>query len=149
MIYINTLELSMLAQLLLYTVKNKGAFMLKVLVIDDDKLIRWSLKEILTQDGHNVDVVSNINDAFSQAEKYSYQLIIADFEIEEENCFEMLKELQKSHPETQIIILSAQSQKQIEPQIAGISVHAIIEKPFDSQQIKALSKGIQEMNIKG
>jgi DNA-binding NtrC family response regulator len=139
----------MLAQLLLYTFNNKGEFMLKVLVIDDDKLIRWSLKEILAQDGHHVDVVSNINDAFNQTEKVSYQLIFADFEIEEENCLDILKELQKSHPETQIIILSAQSQKQIEPQIAGISVHAIIEKPFDSQQIKALTNGIQEMNIKG
>jgi DNA-binding NtrC family response regulator len=123
--------------------------MLKVLVIDDDKLIRWSLKEILTQDGHHVDVVSNMNDAFSQAEKYSYQLVFADFEIEDETCIDMLKELQKSHPETQIIILSAQSQKQIEPQIEGISVHAIIGKPFDSGQIRALSQGIQDKHIKG
>ena len=123
--------------------------MLKVLIIDDDKLIRWSLKEILSQEGHQVDVCSNLNDAFSQAEKYSYELIFADFEIENENCTEMLKELNKSHPETQIIILSAQSQKQIEPQITDISVHAIIEKPFDSEQIRALSQGIQDKYIKG
>ena len=123
--------------------------MLKVLVIDDDKLIRWSLKEILTQDGHEVDVCSNISDAFNQTEKASYQLIFADFEIENENCIDMLKKLNKSHPETQIIILSAQSQKQIEPQIEGISVFAIIEKPFDSGQIRALSQGIQDKQIKG
>lgn len=122
--------------------------MLKVLVIDDDKLIRWSLKELLVQDGHHVDVVSNINDAYSLTEKYSYQLIFVDFEIEDENCIDMLKKLQKSHPETQIIILSAESQKQIESQIAGISVHAIVEKPFDSGQIRALSQGIQDKNIK-
>jgi DNA-binding response OmpR family regulator len=123
--------------------------MLKVLVIDDDKLIRWSLREILAQDGHHVDVVSSISDAFSQAEKYAYELIFADFEIEDENCVDMLKRLQKSHPNTQIIILSAQSQKQIEPQIEGISVHAIIEKPFDSRQIRALCQGIQDKQIKG
>ena len=121
--------------------------MLKVLVIDDDKLIRWSLREILVQDGHRVDVVSNINDAFSHAEKYAYELIFVDFEIEDENCIDMLKELNKSYPETKIIILSAQSQKQIETQIADISVHAIIEKPFDSGQIRALSQGIQDKNI--
>jgi DNA-binding NtrC family response regulator len=123
--------------------------MLNVLVIDDDKLIRWSLKEILSQEGHHVDAVSTVDDAFSQTEKFSYQLIFADFEIEDENCVDMLKKLQESHPETQIIILSAQSQKQIEPQIAGISIHAIIEKPFDSQQIRTLSQRVQDMNIKG
>jgi DNA-binding NtrC family response regulator len=123
--------------------------MLKVLVIDDDKLIRWSLKEILSQDGHEVDACSNISDAFSHTEKNSYHLIFADFEIENENCLEMLKKLNKSHPETQIIILSAQSQKQIEPQIKGMSVHAIIEKPFDAAQIRALSQGIQDKHIKG
>jgi len=123
--------------------------MLKVLVIDDDKLIRWSLKEILAQEGHYVDVVSNINDAFSQTEKVSYQLTFVDFEIEDENCIDMLKKLKKSHPETQIIILSAQSQKQIESQIEGISVNAIIEKPFDSGQIRALSQGIEDKKNKG
>lgn len=123
--------------------------MLKVLVIDDDKLIRWSLREILAQDGHHVDVVSNIRDAFSQTENFPYELIFADFEIEDENCVDMLKKLQKSHPETQIIILSAQSQKQIEPQIEGISVLAIIEKPFDSWEIRALCQGIQDKHIKG
>ena len=123
--------------------------MLKVLVIDDDKLIRWSLKEILTQDGHRVDVVSNVDDAFRQTENFSYHVIFADFEIEDENCVEMLKKLHKSHPDTQIIILSAQSQKQIELQLEGISVHAIIEKPFDSGQIRALCQGIQDKDIKG
>lgn len=123
--------------------------MLNVLVIDDDKLIRWSLKEILSQAGHHVDVVSNATDAFAQAEKSSYQLFFADFEMENENCIDMLKKLQKSHPETQIIILSAQSQKQIEAQIEGIVVHAIIEKPFDSGQIRALSQGVQDKQIKG
>lgn len=123
--------------------------MLKVLVIDDDKLIRWSIKEILTQEGHHVDVVSNMNDAFNQVAKYSYQLVFADFEIEDETCIERLKELQNSHPDTQIIILSSQSQNQIEPQIAGMSVYAVIEKPFDSGQIRVLSQGIQDKTIKG
>ena len=123
--------------------------MLKVLVIDDDKLIRWSLKEILAQDGHHVETVSNINDAFEQIKSVTYQLTFVDFEIEDENCIDVLKELNKSHPETQIIILSSQSQKQIGPQIEGISIHAIIEKPFDSGQIRALSQGIQDKHIKG
>jgi DNA-binding NtrC family response regulator len=123
--------------------------MLKVLVIDDDKLIRWSLKEILAQDGHHVETVSNINDALEQIKSVIYQLIFVDFEIEDENCIDVLKELNKSYPETQIIILSSQSQKQIGPQIEGISIHAIIEKPFDSGQIRALSQGIQDKHIKG
>ncbi len=118
--------------------------MLRVLVIDDDKLIQWSLKEILVQEGHHVDVASSINDAYSQAEQSPYHLIFTEFEIEDENFIDILKKLQTSHPETQIIILSAQSQKQIEPQIEGISVHAIIEKPFDSEQIRAISQGKQE-----
>jgi DNA-binding NtrC family response regulator len=123
--------------------------MLRVLVIDDDKLIQWSLKEILVQEGHHVDVASNIKDAYSQAEQAPYHMIFADFEIEDENCIDVLKKLQASHPETQIIILSAQSQKQVEPQIEGISVFAIIEKPFDSEQIRALSQGKQGKEIKG
>ena len=123
--------------------------MLNILIIDDDKLIRWSLKEILSQEGHHVDVVSNIDDAFRQVEKNSFHLVFIDLEIEDENCLNMLKELQESHPETQIIILSAQSQNQIESEIAGLSVHAVIEKPFDSGQIRALIKEAQDTINKG
>ena len=68
--------------------------MLKALVIDDDKLIRWSLQEIFSQEGHHVDTVATVSDALAQAERSPYNLIFADMEIDDADSIEMLKKLQ-------------------------------------------------------
>ena len=87
--------------------------MFRALVIDDDKLIRWSLQEIFSQEGHHVDTVGTVSDAITQAEKSSYQLIFADMEIDEADSIDMLRQLQNLQPKAEIIILSAQTRQRI------------------------------------
>ena len=81
--------------------------MLRALVIDDDKLIRWSLQEIFSQEGHHVDTVATVSDALAQAENSSYNLIFADMEIDDADSIEMLRKLKNLQPKAEIIILSA------------------------------------------
>lgn len=114
--------------------------MTNILVVDDDKLIRWSLKEILSEEGYTTEVVATSQEALKKAETSSYNLIFADLEIEDENGIEMLKELQHLQKGAKIIILSALSRQQIEPQTENLSIFSIIEKPFESQHIRNITK---------
>ncbi len=114
--------------------------MTKVLVVDDDKLIRWSLKEIFSQEGYKVDTASTAKDALKEVINNSYDLIFADLEINEENAVEMLKKTKEIQPQTKIIILSALSKDQIEPQLGNLNIFLIIEKPFKSEHIKSVAK---------
>jgi DNA-binding NtrC family response regulator len=114
--------------------------MLRALVIDDDKLIRWSLQEIFAQEGHQVDTVATVSDALSQAENSLYHLIFADMEIDDSDSIEMLRKLQNLQPKAEIVILSAQTRQHIEQQIAELSISKIIEKPFNSDQIRSIAK---------
>ena len=119
--------------------------MLRALVIDDDKLIRWSLQEIFSQEGHHVDTVATVSDAIAQAEKSSYHLIFADMEIDDADSIDMLRKLQDLQPDAEIIILSAQTRQQIEQQIAELSISKIIEKPFNSDQIRSMAKAALDL----
>lgn len=114
--------------------------MAKMLVIDDDKLIRWSLKEIFSQEGYKVDTASTAKDALKQVTNNPYDLIFADLEINEDNAFEMLNKIKEIQPQTKIIILSALSKDQIGPQLGNLNIFSIIEKPFKSEQIKSIAK---------
>ena len=107
----------------------------KTLIVDDDKLIRWSLHEIFSQEGHQVDTVATADEALKLAEKCSYCLIFADLEIENEDGLDLLRQLQKLQPEARLIILSALSRNQISTQLSGLSIVDILEKPFNSEQI--------------
>ncbi len=114
--------------------------LIKILVVDDDKLIRWSLKEIFSQEGYTVDTVATAKDALKQAKNITYELIFADLEISDENGIEMLKNAKIFQPDAKIIILSALTKQQIEPKIGNLSIFSIIEKPFRSEHIKTIVK---------
>ncbi|MCK4759211.1 MAG: response regulator [Candidatus Aminicenantes bacterium] len=116
--------------------------MIKILVVDDDKLIRWSLKEMFSQEGYDVDTVATAAEALTHVEDTNYNLICADIDIEDENGIEMLKKLKMVQPEVKIIILSAYSRNQIEPQVEELSILSIIEKPFQSEQIKGIVRDV-------
>ena len=114
--------------------------LVKILVVDDDKLIRWSLKEIFTQEGYVVDAVATAKDALKQAKNITYELILSDLEISDESGIEMLRKARAFQPDAKIIILSALTKQQIEPKLGNLSIFSIIEKPFRSEQIKTIVK---------
>jgi DNA-binding NtrC family response regulator len=112
----------------------------KILVIDDEKLIRWSLKEILSQEGYEVDTIDSAGEAINLARDIPYNLIIADLEIHDENGIEMLKKIREFRPGVITIILSARPKLQIKPEFGDLQVFAIIEKPFKSEQLLSIAK---------
>jgi len=112
--------------------------MLKALIIDDDKLIRWSLKEIFTQDGHQVDEACNEEEALNHARATKYDVVFADFELEDSDAAELLKSLRIIRPEAAVIILSALPSGQIESRLQGFEVFQIVGKPFEPEQIRSI-----------
>ena len=123
--------------------------MIKILVIDDDKLIRWSLTEIFSQEGYTVDAFGTVNEILKQVANTRYNLIFADLEINEETGIDIIKKIKESQPAAKIIILSALFRNQIETLLGKLAVYSIIEKPFKSEQIKSIAKdalGLTNLN---
>lgn len=119
---------------------------INILVIDDDKLIRWSLEEIITQEGYHVDSAETTQAAIEKANQTTYDLIFSDIEIDNENGIEMLKDIRTSQPEATVVILSAVQKSKIEPQVEGLNIFSILEKPFKSEEIKTLTSEILNLS---
>lgn len=118
--------------------------MLKALVIDDDKLIRWSLAEIFTQQGHEVDAASTPAQALALVQNTNYQVIFADFELEESNTQELLTSIQELQPEAAIVILSALPHTEIEPMLKELKILRILDKPFEPELIRSLIRMVRD-----
>lgn len=116
------------------------AKMSKILVVEDEKLIRWSLKEIFSQKGHEVDTVATSVDALDLALKHPYSLIMADFEIDDETCIEMLRQIKSLQPRSSIVIISAMTPALIEKCLHSLDIQFIVEKPFNSEQILSIAQ---------
>jgi DNA-binding response OmpR family regulator len=113
----------------------------RVLILDDEKLIRWSLERLLSQDGYQVDTAATTEDALKLAETKVYDLIITDLEICGDQVKPFFTAMLVKQPKTCVVTLTAMAKDQAERVLGDVKTHAIIEKPFTSEDIKAVVHG--------
>jgi len=112
--------------------------MIRILILDDEKLIRWSLDKILVQDGYAVDTAATIGEALALAERSAYSLIITDLEICGDQARTFFAEMIAKQPQARVVTLTALAREEAERLLGGFATYALLEKPFTSQAIRDL-----------
>jgi DNA-binding NtrC family response regulator len=79
----------------------------KILVVDDEQLIRESLVFILNKENYDVDEAENGSLALEKIRKESYDLVITDIEMPELKGVELLKKIREVSPQTFVVIITA------------------------------------------
>ncbi len=112
--------------------------MLRIMILDDEKLIRWSLDKILAQDGYAVDTAATAAEALALADKAEYALILTDLEICGDQAKTFLADMISKQPKARVVTLTALAREEAEKLLGGVATYAIIEKPFTSEAIRAV-----------
>lgn len=110
----------------------------KILVVDDEDIIRESLSYILRKEKYDVDEAPNGKIALEKVKESSYDLVITDIEMPEMKGIELLDEIKKMNLQTNTIVITAYGS--VETAIAALRSGAsdYILKPveFDELLIK-------------
>lgn len=114
--------------------------MLRIMILDDEMLIRWSLDKILSQDGYAVDAAATTDDALKLADKAEYALIITDLEICGDQAKSFFTNMTSKQPKACVVTLTALTKDQAQKALGGVPTYAIIEKPFTSEAIRSVVK---------
>jgi DNA-binding response OmpR family regulator len=80
--------------------------MARILLVDDDDLLRKVLCLILTKFGHTVIEARDGKDALSLFPKSNADLLVTDLVMPEKEGFEILLELRKRRPPVKVIVIS-------------------------------------------
>jgi DNA-binding NtrC family response regulator len=106
----------------------------RVLVVDDEELIRWSLSERLRADGHDVVEAGSAAEALERAAD-GVDLVLLDYKLPDEDGVAVLRKLRELDPDTLVIMLTAHRDVSlvVEAMKAGASDYAT--KPFDLDDI--------------
>ena len=106
---------------------------MKILIIDDDDDIRWSLKEIFSNCKFNVDVTeaSNAQEGFNQFKKVSPDLILLDIKMPKINGIRLLKLILDEDKSAKVIMISGMEQEEILKETRFLGAKNFILKPFD------------------
>ena len=111
--------------------------MARILVVDDEKLICEEFREILQEDGHEVDVAASGMDALSKVKAGKYDLIFLDVlmpHMEGREAFENIKKI-SSVP---VAIMSGYIPQHKEKEILALGAVACFKKPLDLKHVKTL-----------
>lgn len=90
--------------------KKSGVIMVKIMIIEDDKLISKELKELLENSGYEVEILEDFKNSLNEILNYSPNLILLDINIPYENGELLLQNLRKKSNIPVIMVTSKNSE---------------------------------------
>ncbi len=109
----------------------------RILVADDEESIRWVLSKALTKKGMTVDLATNGREALDFFRKNRYDLAILDIKMPEITGLELLTRFHEEHPETLVIIMTAETSMKNAVEAMKRGAYDYITKPFDLDALDA------------
>jgi len=110
---------------------------MKILIIEDEKLLADSLKALLEKKGFEVETVYDGESGAEYAELGVYDLLILDVMMPKLNGYEVARHVRAKRCGTPILMLTAKSS--LEDRIEGLNAGAdyYLTKPFDTRELLA------------
>ena len=123
---------------------------MKLLVVDDEELIRNVIKEYAKIENYEVDEASDGDEAVKKALENDYDVIIMDIMMPKRDGFSAIKEI-KHEKDTSVIVLSARTMEEDKLNGFDLGIDDYVIKPFSPKEliarIKAVTKRQKEEDI--
>ncbi|MBI4061909.1 MAG: sigma 54-interacting transcriptional regulator [Elusimicrobia bacterium] len=79
----------------------------KILIVDDEELIRWSLSQDLANSGYKTVVASSLAEAEAALETENPDAVLSDLRLDRDSGLDVLKAARRANPELPVIIMTA------------------------------------------
>jgi len=112
-----------------------------VLIVDDDRLICWSLEKALEKDGCEVSVARSGEEARGRLEKNDFDLVITDLKMAGMDGLEVLEEVRKRCPSARSVLMTAFGSADMARQAEEHGA-SYLAKPF---QLEEFVKSIRQL----
>jgi len=109
--------------------------MSRILVVDDEKVIRSTLKEILEYEGHKVDEAEDGQKALDLVKENSYDAILCDIKMPKVDGMEFLGKMKQLEEDVPIIMISGHGSIETAVEATKQGAYAFLQKPPDLNQL--------------
>jgi signal transduction histidine kinase/FixJ family two-component response regulator len=107
----------------------------RVLVIDDEEVVRQLLDRTLTGKDYFVETVEDGSEALEKINNNTFDLLITDLKMPRVDGMEVLRELKKVNPYAEVIIITGYPTIELAVEAIKIGAFDFICKPFDIEEI--------------
>ena len=120
--------------------------MAKILIIDDEKSIRSSLREILEYEKYEVDEAVDGLDGINKITKNQYDIALCDIKMPKLDGIEVLEKTQELNTDIQFIMISAHGSIETAVEAVKKGAYDFIQKPFDIKKLSQNLSGSQRLS---
>lgn len=121
----------------------------KILVVDDEEIVKYSLVNILKAHGYEVDGVSSAEDALKYLYQNVYHLVLTDLILEGMGGLELLENVKVISPRTVVIVITGYGSIKTAVTALRLGVYDYLLKPCDETELLLRVRRALEMQSYG
>jgi DNA-binding NtrC family response regulator len=115
-----------------------GVASARILIVDDEQLVRWSLNERLTAAGYDVFEAGLAADALERIGSADIDLVLLDFKLPDGDGLSVLKKIKEVSPEIQVILMTGYSSIETAVEAMKLGAYHYVNKPFNLDEVEML-----------
>lgn len=119
----------------------------RLLVVDDEESICFSMSEYFSQHGFDVDTARELDEAEGLIKQTDYQVIIQDLRLGvalHPDGIEIIRLIHQRNPETRIVVLTSYGTPEAEAEARRAGADAFLRKPKPLSQVAQVVQGLIE-----
>jgi DNA-binding NtrC family response regulator len=116
----------------------------RILIVDDDPLIRRQLEDLYRERKYDVDTVANAEDALLLLEEHEYSLAVVDLKIPGTDGISLTKQIRERWPDLDVIIVTGYASIKGAVEAIRHGANDYITKPFEREEILLATEKVLE-----
>jgi DNA-binding NtrC family response regulator len=117
----------------------------KILIVDEEKNLRESLKDMLTDEGYSVDLAGSGGECLEKTQKEEFDLVLLAMRLPDMSGIDVLHDLREHHHETIVIIMTAFGDLESTRKALAMGAFDFIHKPVKAKAIACIVKTALEI----
>lgn len=121
---------------------------MKVLVVDDEKLKRMTLRDDLRESGYDVIAVESPLIGLQLLQQETYDVLVTDLRMPQMHGIDFLKNVKKEHPHITVIVMTAYASVETAVEALRFGAYNYIKKPFSSDVLISMLEKLKALKGK-
>ena len=113
----------------------------KVLLVEDETVVRESVRDWLVEDGYDVDVAEDGEEALEKIKEEEFGVIVLDLKLPGIDGLQVFEEAKELKPETKGVIITAYPSKETLEKAKSLGLLDYLPKPFKAEDLEKIIGG--------
>jgi two-component system nitrogen regulation response regulator GlnG len=113
---------------------------LRILVVEDEPLIRWSIAETLAHGGHTVLEAGTAGTAVRALNATSdpIDVVLLDYRLPDSSDLRLLADIRRLRPRSAVVMMTAYGTPEMTREALDLGAFRVLDKPFDMDRLESL-----------